>query len=365
MDLYVVLGVTPAASDADIRRAYRRLARQFHPDINPGDREAAARYREISHAYETLADPDRRRRYDAGDPAPPAPAPAPGFAGFDFSPRVHAEPSTTFGDLFAGAILAATDRRPVRGADVHVDLTVTLEQVASGATCAITVHRLAACRTCAGGGTVRTAHDDCVACDGRGVTRTKRGHMIFTQPCERCDGTGARVRSTCTSCGGDGLDARADVLQVDVPAGVADGAVLRLDGAGHAGRHGGRPGDVFVTVAVAPHALYRREGPDLHVEVPVAVHEAALGTRLLLPLVDGTRVRLRIPPGTQSGQRFRLRDRGLPTGRGGARGDLLAEVRLMLPRVIDERGKALLREFGRLPHDPVRDARFPADEEGA
>jgi molecular chaperone DnaJ len=365
MDLYVVLGVKRGASDADIRRAYRRLARQFHPDINPGDREAAARYRDISRAYETLVDPDRRRQYDAGDVAPATPPPAPGFAGFDFSPRVHAEPSTTFGDLFAGAILAATDRRPVRGADVHVDLAVTLEEVAAGATSHVAVHRLSSCRACAGAGTVRTSPDDCVACDGQGTTRVKRGHMIFTQPCDRCDGTGARVRATCAQCGGEGLEPRADVLPVDVPAGVSEGAVLRLEGAGHAGRHGGRAGDVFVTVTVRPHALFRRQGNDLHVEVPVAVHEAALGTRIVLPLVDGSRVRLRVPPGTQSGQRFRLRERGLPGPRGGARGDLVAEVRLMLPRVIDERGKALLREFGRLPHDPVRDARFPTDEEGA
>ncbi|MEZ5417898.1 MAG: J domain-containing protein [Vicinamibacterales bacterium] len=362
MDFYVLLGVKRGASDGDIRRAYRRLARQYHPDINPGDREAAARFRDISRAYETLADPDRRRRYDAGDLPAAAPAAAPGFAGFDFSPRVHAEPSTTFGDLFAGAILAATDRRPVRGADVHVTLEVSLEDIAAGARRRVSVHRLAACRACAGAGVVRTSADDCVVCDGQGVTRVKRGHMIFTQPCDRCDGLGARVRVTCAQCGWEGLEPRGEVLEVDVPPGTPHGAVLRLEGHGHAGRHGGRPGDVFVTIAVAPHALFRREGDDLHVEVPVAVHEAALGARILLPLVDGTRVRLRVPPGTQSGQRFRLRERGLPSPRGG-RGDLVADIRVMLPRVIDERGKALLREFGRLQHDPVRDARFPADED--
>jgi molecular chaperone DnaJ len=364
MDLYVVLGVRPGATDGDIRRAYRRLARQFHPDINPGDRAAAARFREISRAYETLVDPERRRRYDAGDvPAvPPAPAPASGFAGFDVSPRIHAEPSTTFGDLFAGTILAATDRRPVRGADLHLDLAVTLEDVARGVRLPLTVHRLVVCHTCAGAGTMRTSAENCLACDGSGLTRVKRGHMIFTQPCERCDGTGARVRVACGTCGGAGTEPRSDLVHVEVPAGALDGAVLRLDALGHAGRHGGRPGDAYVTVRVTPHALYRRSGDDLHVEVPIAVHEAALGTRVALALPGGGRVRLKIPPGTQSGQRFRLRERGLPSARGAAAGDLVAEVRVMLPRVLDERSKEILREFGRLQRDSVRDARFPTEE---
>lgn len=361
MDFYVVLGVRRGATDGDIRRAYKRLARQYHPDINPGDREAAARFRDISRAFETLADPDRRKRYDAGD-VPALATPAPGFAGFDFSPRVHAEPSTTFGDLFAGAILAATDRRPARGADVHLTLEITLEDVAAGSTQALAVPRAAPCRTCAGSGVVRTSPDDCVACDGSGSVRVKRGHMIFTQPCDRCDGTGARVRVTCAACAGEGIEPRTDVVDVRVPPGIADGAVLHLEGLGHAGRHGGRAGDASVTVRVAPHPLYRRDGADLLVEVPVAVHEAALGARVSLPMLDGTRARLKVPPGTQSGQRVRLRERGLP-GRGGHRGDLIAELRVVLPRVLDERAKDLLREFGRLPHDPVRDARFPPDED--
>lgn len=363
MDFYVVLGVRRGASEGDIRRAYKRLARQFHPDLNPGDREAAAKYRDIARAFETLTDPDRRRRYDAGDvPAPTAPAAAPGFAGFDFSPRIHAEPSTTFGDLFAGAILAATDRRPARGADVHLTLTLTLEDVDAGGVHRVTVPRSATCRTCGGSGVVRTSTDDCVACEGTGRVRVKRGHMMFMQPCERCDGTGARVRVGCATCVGEGTEPRTDVIDVTVPRGIGDGAVLHVEGMGHAGRHGGRPGDVVVTVAVAPHPLYRREGDDLHVDVPVAIHEAALGARVPLPMLDGSRVRLRVPPGTQSGQRVRLRERGLP-GRGGRRGDVIATLRLTLPGVLDERAKDLLREFGRLPHDPVRDTRFPVDED--
>jgi molecular chaperone DnaJ len=362
MDFYVVLGVRREANDGDIRRAYRRLARQYHPDINPGDREAAARFRDIAAAYETLVDPARRQRYDAGELTAPGSADA-GFAGFDFSPQVHAEPSTTFGDLFANVIVGAPDRRPRRGADVHVPATVTLEDVARGTTARVTVARHVPCRVCAGAGVARGARAACPACEGRGTTRVARGHMVFTRPCERCDGTGQRVRQVCLACDGAGSEPRSDVLDVPVPAGVLDGAVVCVEGMGHGGLFGGPPGDACIAIAVAPHALYRRDGDDLFVEVPVAVHEAALGTRVTLPMLDGAPVRLKVPPGTQSGQRFRLRERGLPSARGGGRGDLVAEVRVMLPRVLDERSKELLREFGRLQTDSVRDARFPVHEE--
>jgi molecular chaperone DnaJ len=362
MDFYVVLGVRRGANDGDIRRAYRRLARQYHPDINPGDREAAARFRDIAAAYETLVDPERRQRYDAGELTGPGSAEA-GFAGFDFSPQVHAEPSTTFGDLFANVIVGAPDRRPSRGADVHVQAAVSLEDVARGTMARVTVARQVSCRVCAGAGVARGARAACLACDGRGTTRVARGHMVFTRPCDRCDGTGQRVRQACLACNGAGTEPRSDVLEVPVPPGVLDGAVVSVEGMGHGGRFGGPPGDARVTVVVMPHALYRREGDDLHVEVPVAVHEAALGTRVTLPMLDGAPVRLKVPPGTQSGQRFRLRERGLPSARGGGPGDLIAEVRVMLPRVLDERSKELLREFGRLQQDSVRDARFPVHEE--
>jgi molecular chaperone DnaJ len=363
MDFYVVLGVRRGASDSDIRRAYKRLARQFHPDINPGDGAAAARFRDIALAYETLVDPDRRQSYDRGDPAPVV-VPAAGFAGFDFSPRVNAEPSTTFGDLFAEVIRGTGERGAVRGADVHVATTISIEDVLVGTRRQVTVHRQAACAACAGTGAVRTAPVACSACEGRGVHHVARGHMMFTRPCDRCGGTGHRSAQRCGACAGRGLEPRVERLDVDIPAGIADGARVCVDGMGHAGMHGGRPGDALVEIQVAPHPLYRRDGGDLHVEVPVAVHEAALGTRVGLPAIDGAALRLRVPPGTQSGQRFRLRERGLPTGRSGVRGDVIAEVRVMLPAVLDERSKELLREFGRVQHESVRDARFPQVEEG-
>ena len=364
MDFYVVLGVRREATDGDIRRAYKRLARQYHPDLNPGDREAAARFHDIAMAYDTLTDPDRRVRYDRGEHAAVPSAAAAGFTGFDFSPRVHAEPSTTFGDLFAEVFAPLADERQARGADVHVDATVTLEDIALGTRRAVTVHRQAACHACAGTGAVRTIAVACVACEGTGAVRVVRGHMMFSTPCGRCGGVGRRAAQPCRACGGRGVESRADTVTIDVPPGVNDGAVLRLPGLGHAGRAGGVPGDAHVTIAVAAHPLYRRDGQDLHVEVPVALHEAALGARIAVPAIDGGSVRLRVPPGTQSGQRFRLRERGLPAPRGEGRGDLVAEVRLMLPPVLDERSKTILREFGDLQRESVRDARFPSDEDG-
>ena len=364
MDLYVVLGVGREATDGEIRRAYKRLARQCHPDINPGDRDAAARFRDIAVAYETLLDPERRQRYDRGEDVDPPSAPAAGFTGFDFSSRVYAERSTTFGDLFADVFTPRTEAGAARGADVHVEATVALEDIARGARRNVTVHRQAKCGACAGTGTARAVAVDCVSCEGRGTARVVRGHMIFTTPCGRCGGAGRHTTVPCPACGGRGVEARADTVTIDVPPGIVDGAVLRVAGLGNAGRAGGRPGDVRVKVTVAPHPLYHRDGNDLHVEVPLALHEAALGTRIALPGIDGSAVRLRVPPGTQSGQRFRLRERGLPSPRGESRGDLVAEVRLMLPAVLDERSKTLLREFGELQRESVRDARFPPGKDG-
>ncbi len=361
MDFYVVLGVRRGASDDDIRRAYKRLARQFHPDINPGDHAAAARFRDIAVAYETLADAVRRQRYDQGELTRPIVASA-GFTGFDFSPRGDETSSPTLVELFPGVFAPPRDDRPSRGADVHVDVTVSLEEVAAGVHRSVTVQRQATCPQCAGRGIAHAAPAACAACQGAGATQAMRGHMTFAVPCGRCGGTGVRAVAPCQDCNGHGVVGRTDLAVVEVPAGISDGAVLRVEGFGHAGRAGGAPGDVQVRITVAAHPLYRRDGCDIFVEVPVAVHEAALGARIVLPALDGGQLRLRVPPGTQSGHRFRLRDRGLPSGRGDRYGDLVAEVRVMLPAVLDERSKSLLREFGALQRDSVRDARFPSGE---
>jgi molecular chaperone DnaJ len=358
MDLYEILGVRRGAGGDEIRRAYRRLARRYHPDINPGDREAQVRYAQITRAFETLSDPERRRAYDAGgaaEVATPPPA-AYGFEGFDFSVQVVGQDASTFGELFADVLTrtaTAGGSAPQPGAHLHAALSVTLDEVMAGATRAVPVTRYVPCRGCQGRGIVQVAARDCAACGGTGRIRSSRGHMVFGRLCERCGGSGVLTAATCRACGGQGLEVRGESVEVAVPPGVEDGAELRVAGRGHAGRRGGEAGDLFVRVHVEAHPFFRREGPDLHLVLPVAVHEAALGARIQVPTPDGA-VALRIPPGTQSGARLRLRERGVPDRRRGVRGDLIVEVQLVLPSLLDERSKELLREFARANTEDVR-----------
>jgi molecular chaperone DnaJ len=357
MDFYIVLGVDRGAGAGDIKRAYKRLARRLHPDINPGDREAAARFRQVLDAYETLMDPDRRRRYDAGQLAASEQDDGGsfGFAGFDFSNRVHAERTTTFGDLFE-EVLSKRDRTDSlgHGADIHARTTLTFEEAWHGAQRTVSVTRQDVCRSCAGSGYQRAAETRCVSCEGAGVVRSVRGHMVFAKTCPTCGGEGRLKQEECTPCHGQGVERRSEMLTVRIPAAVVDGARVRIAGKGHAGVRGGRPGDLLIDVTVAEHPVYRREGDELHMIVPIALHEAGLGAKFDIETPDGP-VRLRVPPGTQSGQRFRLRDRGAPSRTGG-RGDLVVEVRLKLPKILDERSKELLREFGRINGESVRES---------
>ena len=359
MDLYIVLGVKREATTADIKRAYRKLARRFHPDINPGDREAATRFRQIVDAYETLVDPDRRRRYDAGKIGRSADdASSFGFAGFDFSGRAIDHRATTFGELFEDVFARRSDRErradAARGADLHVKVTLSFEEAWRGVELPVTLTRQDSCRSCAGSGYHRTVESRCVSCEGSGTVRSVRGHMVFSKNCPHCGGTGRLRQLACETCYGQGVEMRAEAITVKIPAGVADGARVRVPGKGHAGVRGGASGDLYIDVEVRPHPIYRREGDDLYCVVPIAVHEAALGAKIDISTPDGA-ARLRVPPGTQSGQRFRLRERGAPSPRDGGRGDLVVEVRLMLPKILDERSKELLREFGRINGESVRE----------
>ena len=359
MDLYVILGLPHGASDAEIKRAYRRLARRFHPDINPGDRDAESRFRQILEAYETLIDPERRHRYEAGvGPDRAGDRRTSGFEGFDFTTR-GTDHSGTFGDLVAEVLSERDSRRqmpPERGADLHQDLALDFDESLRGVQRAIPVTRRETCRTCAGAGRTRAVNAACLACQGSGMVRSVRGHMIFSKPCHTCSGTGQQRPRVCEACAGSGQESRTESVAVRIPAGIADGDRVRVAGKGNAGLRGGPAGDFYVTVHVAAHPSFRRDGDDLHTIVPVAIHEAALGARVEILSPDGP-VRVRVPPGTQSGQRFRLRERGAPSTRDGRRGDLVVEVRLMLPRLLDERSKELLREFGRINSENVREQR--------
>ena len=360
MDLYVILGLERGATLADVKRAYKRLARKFHPDINPGDRMAAAQFRRISEAYETLSDPDRRRRYDTTGTATQGDAGATfGFEGFDFTISVHGNEASTFGDLFADVLSQREAQRadgiPERGADVHQTVTVDFEEAVAGGQRALTITRQEHCATCRGVGRLHVDEMRCTHCHGAGALKSARGHMVFSKPCAYCGGSGRQHEMRCPRCGGHQFEMRSESLTVNMPAGLADGARIRVPGKGHVGPNGGEAGDLYITVHVRPHPLFVRDGDDLHVGVPIAVHEAALGAKIDVPALDGP-ARLRVPPGTQSGQRFRLRERGVASARDGRRGDLVVEVRVVLPRLLDERSKELLREFGRINSDDVRHA---------
>ncbi len=357
MDLYSLLGLAPGASSADIKRAYRRLARRYHPDINPGDRAAESLYRRISEAYETLVDPERRRAYDAAEqPSPEVTATSFEFSGFDFSSVAHGAQAATFTELFAEVlhpVMSPDTGRPEPGADLHATITLTFEDAMRGVERHVMVTRQDVCTACEGAGHVRMPEGRCVPCHGTGKLRWARGHMVFTKSCAACHGTGRQRTQRCAVCAGHGRHVRSEAVVVKIPAGVDDGARLRVPDRGHAGRHGGRNGDLYVTVHVQSHPVFRREGDDLHVVVPVGVHEAVLGARIDVPSLEGT-VRLRVPPGTQGGQRLRIAERGAPGVTG--RGDLIVELRVVLPQVVNEEGKALIRELGKLYGEGIRGA---------
>ena len=361
MDFYVILGVPPEASTAEIKRAYRRLARRYHPGVNPGDRAAEEMFQRIVEAYETLVDPGRRRQYDtAGEHGGPRTEPSSFmFTEFDFSAAKRGSQASTFTELFADVlhpIPGSESGRPEVGADLHTSLTVSFADAVHGVERQILVTRQVVCGACNGAGQVAIAEAQCRQCQGAGQIRWARGHMVFSKPCGACGGEGRQTRERCAVCAGQGRGVRGEAVSVEVPPGITDGGRLRVMEKGHAGRNGGRPGDLYVTVHVQPHPWFRREGDDLVCVLPVAVHEAALGARIEVPSLEGP-AKLRIPPGTQSGQRLRVSGGGLVAAAGG-RGDLLFEVALVLPPRLDERSVELMREFARRNTDDVRSGWF-------
>jgi molecular chaperone DnaJ len=349
MDLYELLGIPRGATLIEIKRSYRRLARKYHPDINPGDHAAEARFKEITRAYETLSDPEQRTRYDAGTASESSTVTFE-FEGFDFSSIAQSAP-TTFGDLFAEVFTHRQEpvKQPaeIRGSDLHSSLSLTFDEAIRGTQRQLTLTRHETCHTCKGVGVLQVSPSRCRNCHGSGLIRSRRGSMVFSKSCGSCAGTGVQTQIGCNTCGGSGTESRPEAITVRIPAGINDGGRIRVPEKGNAGARGGRAGDLYIAVHVEPHEMFHRVGDDFHVVVPIAVHEAALGTKIDVPAPDG-QAKLRVPPGTQTGQRFRLHGRGAPSPRSGERGDLIVEVKIMLPKVLDERSKELLREFGRI-----------------
>jgi molecular chaperone DnaJ len=363
-DYYEVLGLRRGASEQEIKRAYRKLARKHHPDVNPGDKAAETKFKEISEAYEVLSDPEKRRRYDQFGhetfaPGAGARGPAePGFGGFDFGGVEFG--AGGFGDL--GDILSDIfgqrgrpgPSQPAQGGDLHYSLDIDFEDAIRGRTTEITVQKHSRCGTCQGSGArPGSAMETCPDCGGSG-RRASRGVLRTTQVCPRCQGHGKISRESCTACGGRGMTFGTERIAVKIPAGVDTGSRIRLQGKGEPGPNGGPPGDLYIITRVRPHPVLERKGDNLYVEIPITIAEAALGARIEVPTIDGTTT-MRIPPETSSGQVFRLRSKGVPHLKGGGQGDQLVTVKIVAPKNLDTRSQELLREFARLnPGDPRR-----------
>ena len=345
MELYQALGVRRGAKPAEIRRAWQRLSRALHPALNPGDPAAAERYREAAAAFEVLSDPQRRAAYDRGElPAVAvAEAPAGGFEGFDFSAEVRVE-TVGFREIFDEALRPPAADQVLRGEDLEQATRVSFDESMAGATRRVHLVRFEPCRGCNGHGDVAFGPVPCRRCHGTGSVRGSRGHMIFSRRCGDCDGTGEIRRTPCGRCGGEGRAIASEWLDVQIPAGVGDGSQVRLAAAGNAGRRGGTAGDFVLTIEVEPHPLFRREGFDLHAVVPVRMVEAALGGHVEVPTPEGP-VTIEVPAGTQNGQRFRLRKRGVPRLGEEGRGDLWVEARVVIPAVTDDQGRQLLQQL--------------------
>ena len=365
MDLYALLGVARAASAGEIERAYRRLARRYHPGVNPGDRMAEDLFRQVQHAFAVLGDVDRRREYDRGATTQPPQATATvsvALAGFDFTAPADEAQAATFTELFADVFQQAAREAttPTRGLDVDVTLQLSFRDAMIGGAFPMSIIRQQRCVVCSGDGRVPRPPVVCPECSGAGSRRWMRGHMVFNRTCDACEGTGHLSVQPCRACAGIGTQPRSEVVTLTVPAGVEAGARLAVPGRGHVGARGGPSGDLYLTVDIASHPFFGREGRDLTLTLPVAIHEAALGARVDVPTLDGT-VRLRIPQGTPSGRRLRIRGAGVPAMAGEPEenaGDLIVEIQIVLPPIRDERSKELLREFGRINAEDVRSHLF-------
>jgi molecular chaperone DnaJ len=394
-DYYGALGVKKSASADEIRKAFRKLARKYHPDVNPGDKSAEEKFKTLSEANDVLSDPKKRKIYDQlgfySDNIDPAAAEAysrgggnagayggftggqPGaggqgvpfdFGGFDFSDmydqtrggQANAGGSGGFRDIFSGIFggrgaANAAQEGPEPGSDLEYQVNVPFWTAIRGGVMRLNISRQDVCQTCRGNGSIE-APGKCPQCNGTGHITQTGGRMKFNVQCPRCHGTGKNI-STCPTCHGEGTVGRTEPLEVRIKAGTRNGQRIRLQGKGNAGLYGGNAGDLYVIIRTEEHPVFRRDGDDIYITVPVTAPEAALGAKIEVPTIDG-RAQLKIPPGTQSGQKLRLREKGVPSAtKEGARGDEIVEVKITVPMPRDEKTKELLRELAKLnPEDP-------------
>jgi len=373
-DYYELLGVPRKASVKDIRAAFRKLARKYHPDLNPGDKAAEEKFKQIQEAYDVLSDSKKRQMYDqygfysenlpsGGYPGEHGSANDPGvnfdFGGFDFGGGTGAAGGggASFRDLFSqffgGRSGVATEPEHEPGGDLEYQLEIDFWDAVRGAVKKLSITRMDACETCHGTGAIGSPQT-CPTCHGTGSIQQAAGKMRFNVPCTRCGGTG-KLRTACRTCGGEGRVRRTETIEVRIPAGVANGGRVRVPGKGNAGTMSAPAGDLYLQVVVRPHPFFERRGNDLYTKVPVTVSEATLGAKIEVPTIDG-RSLVKIPPGTNSGSTLRLREKGVPSARNGARGDQYVEVQVIVPKRTDERVRNLMKELDRIePEDPRKD----------
>jgi len=376
-DYYELLGVPRKAGAKDIRAAFRKLARKYHPDLNPGDKSSEEKFKQLQEAYDVLSDSKKRQVYDQygfySDNLPPGGpgrgAGAPGgepdvnfdFDGFDFgggSGSGAAGGGSNFRDLFSqffsgGRGSAGMEPEHEAGGDLEYQIEIDFWDAVRGAVKKLSITRLDTCETCHGTGAVGTPQT-CTVCGGTGTIRQAAGKMKFNVPCTRCGGTG-KLRTVCKTCGGEGRVRRSETIDVRIPAGVSNGARVRVPGKGNAGTMGAPPGDLYLRVVVRPHEFFERRGDDLYIKIPVTVSEATLGAKIEVPTIDGRSI-VRIPPGTNSGKTLRLKEKGVPSARNGARGDQYVEIQVVVPPPTDERVRNLMKELESVaPADPRKD----------
>jgi molecular chaperone DnaJ len=375
-DYYELLGVARKASVKELRAAYRKLARKYHPDLNPGDKSAEEKFKQVQEAYEVLSDTKKRQMYDQFGFNVPGPGggPPPGagyggaspqdihfdFGGFDFgggaSPGGAQGGGTSFRDLFSqffrGANAAQEAQEHEPGADLEYQIDITFAEAMRGTVKKISFTRLDICKVCHGTGAAAGDEKTCPTCGGSGQVTQVSGKMRFQISCSRCGGSG-KLRTMCRNCSGEGRVPKVETLDVRIPPGAQTGSRVRLAGRGNAGLHGGLQGDLYIILRVEAHAFFDRRGDDLYTVVPVTVPEASLGAKVEVPTIDG-RAQVRIPPGTSCGKKLRLREKGAPSIRQpGKRGDQIVEVQIVVPKPEDERVRHLMKELSKVdPDDP-------------
>jgi molecular chaperone DnaJ len=365
-DYYEILGVNKGASDAELKKAFRKLARKYHPDVNPGDKTAEHKFKEMNEAYEVLSDPKKRQQYDQfGHAAFDAgygqgPGPGQGFEGFtrgeDFFRGGGAGFEDIFGNIFGAG---ARPRGPSKGEDITYAVEVNLEDAIFGRTMQVDLQRTVTCSTCGGSGSQPgTTRRTCPTCMGAGSVSKGKGFMQFAQTCSTCHGEGTINPSPCRICGGRGIVQKSERINVKIPAGVDNGSKVRVAGMGGPGEHGGPAGDVYIVTKVRPHGYFERKGDNLYSEAKVTMKEAAFGDKIEIPTVDGM-VWLTLPSGVQTGQQLKLKGKGVPHFGGGGVGDHYVTIKVVTPTALTQRGKELLHELDIMhPSEPRKDITF-------